>query len=266
SDRLRGAIAQLGWVVGPMMLVAFSAITWFTSTLLADAYRSPVSMNRNPTYMDAVRASLGGWKVKLCGIVQYCCLIGTTVGYTITAAMSMGNVKKSQCYHVKGSGGECAVSNKPFMIIFGCIQIALSQIPEFHKLSCLSIFAAIMSFSYSTIDLGLSISKVAAENKAMKRASSVGIMITSPLYFTFYVVALGMRPLEIRLNHYFHFLIPYFKILFVPDIARQRIPKFTIKWTLLKMLSWTCLMVSLLAAIGSVEGLIQSLKKFRPFT
>ncbi|CAN1142146.1 Amino acid permease 1 [Linum perenne] len=147
-----------------MMLVAFSAITWFTSTLLADAYRSPVSMNRNPTYMDAVRASLGGWKVKLCGIVQYCCLIGTTVGYTITAAMSMGNVKKSQCYHVKGSGGECAVSNKPFMIIFGCIQIALSQIPEFHKLSWLSIFAAIMSFSYSTIGLGLSISKVAGNN------------------------------------------------------------------------------------------------------
>ncbi|CAN1142143.1 Amino acid permease 1 [Linum perenne] len=102
--------------------------------------------------------------------------------------MSMGNVKKSQCYHVKGSGGECAVSNKPFMIIFGCIQIALSQIPEFHKLSWLSIFAAIMSFSYSTIGLGLSISKVAGGGGIRTSLTGVTeVSIASKVWRTFQV-------------------------------------------------------------------------------
>jgi hypothetical protein len=49
------------------------------------------------------------------------------------------------------------------MIIFAGIQILLSQIPNFHKLSWLSILAAIMSFAYSSIGLGLSVAKVVGE-------------------------------------------------------------------------------------------------------
>lgn len=58
---LAWAIAQLGWIAGPAVLMAFSFITYFTSTLLADSYRSPdpVSGKRNYTYMDVVRANLG---------------------------------------------------------------------------------------------------------------------------------------------------------------------------------------------------------------
>ncbi len=58
---LAWAIAQLGWVIGPAVLVAFSVITWFCSSLLADCYRSPdpVHGKRNYTYGQAVRANLG---------------------------------------------------------------------------------------------------------------------------------------------------------------------------------------------------------------
>lgn len=58
---LAWAISQLGWIAGPAVLMAFSFITYFTSTLLADSYRSPdpVSGKRNYTYMDVVRANLG---------------------------------------------------------------------------------------------------------------------------------------------------------------------------------------------------------------
>ncbi|PKI41182.1 hypothetical protein CRG98_038427 [Punica granatum] len=57
---LAWAIAQLGWAVGPAVLMAFSFITYFTSTLLADCYRSldPVTGKRNYTYMDVVQANL----------------------------------------------------------------------------------------------------------------------------------------------------------------------------------------------------------------
>jgi len=45
------------------------------------------------------------------------------------------------------------------MLIFGAFQILLSQIPDFDRLWFLSIVAAVMSFSYSSIGLGLAIGK-----------------------------------------------------------------------------------------------------------
>ncbi|CAL1396407.1 unnamed protein product [Linum trigynum] len=84
-------VLSLGWVAGPATLIIFSLVTLFTSTLLADAYRhpDPVTGQRNYTYMDAVRTHLGGFKVKFCGVAQYANLVGVTVGYTITASISM---------------------------------------------------------------------------------------------------------------------------------------------------------------------------------
>ena len=45
------------------------------------------------------------------------------------------------------------------MIIFAGIQILLSQLPNFHKLWWLSIVAAVMSFTYSSIGLALGIAQ-----------------------------------------------------------------------------------------------------------
>lgn len=48
-------------------------------------------------------------------------------------------------------------------------------------------------------------------------------------------------------------------------IAQKKMKKFSFTWTWLKILSWVCFLVSLVAAAGSVQGLIQSLKYFKPF-
>ena len=56
---LAWAIAQLGWVAGTVILVTFAVINYFTSTMLADCYRSPDTGIRNYNYMDVVRAYLG---------------------------------------------------------------------------------------------------------------------------------------------------------------------------------------------------------------
>lgn len=49
------------------------------------------------------------------------------------------------------------------MIAFGAIQIIFSQIPDFDQISWLSIVAAVMSFTYSSIGLALGVAKVAGE-------------------------------------------------------------------------------------------------------
>lgn len=73
-------------------------------------------------------------------------------------------IQRSNCFHRNGHEANCYANNNGFMLIFASFQLILSQIPNFHKLGWLSIVAAVMSFAYSTIGLGLSLAKVAEGN------------------------------------------------------------------------------------------------------
>jgi amino acid permease len=88
---LAWAVAQIGWIGGPVAMLLFSFVTFYTSTLLCSCYRSgdSVTGKRNYTYMDAIHSNLGGIKVKVCGVVQYVNLFGTAIGYTIASAISL---------------------------------------------------------------------------------------------------------------------------------------------------------------------------------
>nr|VDD59221.1 unnamed protein product [Brassica oleracea] len=177
---LAWAIAQLGWVVGTVILVAFAVIVNYTSRMLADSYRSPEG-TRNYTYMDVVRVYLGGRKVQLCGLAQFGSLVGVTIGYTITASISLVAIGKANCFHDKGHGAKCSVSNYPLMAAFGIVQIFLSQIPNFHKLSFLSIIATVMSFSYASIGFGLALAALASGKvgKTGLTGTVVGVDVTA---------------------------------------------------------------------------------------
>ncbi|KAK7293846.1 hypothetical protein RJT34_16723 [Clitoria ternatea] len=159
---LAWAMAQLGWIAGIASILAFSSISIFTYNLLADCYRypDPVTGKRNYTYMQAVKAYLGGTMHVLCGLVQYTKLAGITVGYTITSSSSMVSIWKAICFHKRGHEVSCKFSNNPFMISFGILQIFLSQIPNFHELTWLSTLAAMTSFGYVFIASGLCFSVV----------------------------------------------------------------------------------------------------------
>ncbi|MFS7982865.1 putative amino acid transporter, transmembrane domain-containing protein [Helianthus anomalus] len=172
---LAWATAQLGWIAGPTVLFLFSFVTYYCSCLLASCYRDPVTGKRNYTYTEAVKSNLGGFKFKICGFIQYFNLAGTTIGYTIAASISMMAIKRSSCFHEKGHDSRCGVSGTPFMVLFGAVQIFLSQIPDFHEISWLSIVAAVMSFTYSAIGLGLGIAKFAENGKI--KGSLTGISV-----------------------------------------------------------------------------------------
>ncbi|GLT56909.1 hypothetical protein SLA2020_299220 [Shorea laevis] len=174
---LAWATAQLGWVAGPTAIFLFSFVTCYTSTLVADCHRSgdPVTETRNYTYMDAVRSNLGGFKAKFCGWVQYLNLFGVAIGYTIASAISMMAIKRSNCFRKSGKKNPCHMNRNHYMIAFGIVEIIFSQIPDFGQLWWPSFVAAVMSFTYSTIGLGLGIAKVAETGKI--RGSLTGISI-----------------------------------------------------------------------------------------
>ncbi|KAF0890165.1 hypothetical protein E2562_038422 [Oryza meyeriana var. granulata] len=158
------ATAQLGWVAGPIVMAVFGGVTYYTSTLQAECYRTgdAETGQRNYTYIKAVRSILGGARVKLCGVIQYANLIGTSIGYTIAASISMQAIRRAGCFHAHGHNVPCHSSSTPYMIIFGAAEIIFSQIPDFHEIWWLSIVAAVMSFTYSSIGLGLGIAKTVA--------------------------------------------------------------------------------------------------------
>ncbi|KAH7524549.1 hypothetical protein FEM48_Zijuj06G0131200 [Ziziphus jujuba var. spinosa] len=183
---LAWATAQLGWIAGPAVMILFSFVTYYTSSLLSVCYRSGDSITgkRNYTYMDAVRSNLGGAKVKICGLVQYLNLFGVAIGYTIAASISMMLVWRT---------------------LFVIITTVISMILPFFN-------------------------------------GVVGLL-----------GALGFWPLTV-----------YFPVEMY--IVQKKLPKWSTKWLCLQILSVACLIISIAAAAGSVAGIIDDLKSFKPFT
>ncbi|RZC45976.1 hypothetical protein C5167_038933 [Papaver somniferum] len=159
---LAWSTAQLGWIAGPISLLCFAMVTYVSAALLSDCYRSPdpVTGTRNHTYMDAVKVNLGRKQTWLCGFLQYLSMYGTGIAYVITTSISMRAIYRSNCYHYKGHEAPCDHGDAFYMLLFGASQIVFSQIPNFHDMEWLSIVAAIMSFSYSSIGFALGFAKV----------------------------------------------------------------------------------------------------------
>ncbi|KAG8066537.1 hypothetical protein GUJ93_ZPchr0004g39522 [Zizania palustris] len=179
---LSWSVAQLGWVAGPIAMVCFAFVTYISAFLLSHCYRSPDSekRQRNYSYMDAVSVHLGKKYTWLCGLLQYLNLYGIGIAYTITTATCMSAIKKANCYHSEGRNASCEANGEHlFMLLFGAAQLLLSFIPNFHKMAWLSVVAAIMSFVYSTIGLGLGLAKTIGNGDV--KGNIAGVAMATPM-------------------------------------------------------------------------------------
>lgn len=177
---LAWSLAQLGWIAGPLAMLLFASVTLFSTFLLCDCYRSPdpeYGPHRNPSYLEAVRMYLGERNAWACGTFVHISLYGIGIAYTVTSAISMRAIQESNCYHDQGHDSACSYGDTSYMLIFGAIQILLSQIPNMHNISWLSVVAAVMSFTYSFIGLGLGISTVIANGEI--KGSMTGVAASS---------------------------------------------------------------------------------------
>ncbi|PON47223.1 Amino acid transporter, transmembrane domain containing protein [Parasponia andersonii] len=160
---LSWSVAQLGWIAGPLLMVVFAAVTIVSTNLISDCYRYPdpqLGPARCPSYMEAVRLYLGEKWQYVCGVFVQQSLYGCGIAYTITSANSIRAIQRSNCYHEEGSQAACSYGDSVNMLLFGALQILVSQIPDFHNMAWLSVIAAIMSFAYSFIGFGLGFTKV----------------------------------------------------------------------------------------------------------
>ncbi|KAK9832765.1 hypothetical protein WJX84_012215 [Apatococcus fuscideae] len=173
------SVANFGWGGGPPMILMFGAVSLYSSMLLADLYRypGPDEGKRNPTYMHCVRSFLGPHQVWFCGLIQYLVLVIIGVGYNVVASISMAAIRRSDCFH---GGYSCKPDLWQYCIIFGACQIVFSQIPNLSQATALSVVAAIMSLTYATIGLGLSIGKATEHTHSHGTAGGVSIASEGP--------------------------------------------------------------------------------------
>ncbi|GMI63856.1 amino acid permease 7 [Hibiscus trionum] len=173
---LAWSTSQLGWIAGPVSLIMFAIITYISSSLLSDCYRSH-NGTRNKSYSDAVRLYLGRNRTWICVFLQNLSLYGFDVAYVITTSTCMRAIQKSNCYHKEGHSAPCSYGYTTFMLGFGAFQIVMSQIPNFHNMTLLSVVAAAMSFTYSFIGLGLGFAQV--KENGMIKGSITGVPAAS---------------------------------------------------------------------------------------
>ncbi|KAI5432685.1 probable amino acid permease 7 [Lathyrus oleraceus] len=173
---LAWSVAQLGWIAGPICILIFAATTLISTYLLSDCYRFHHPQHgsiRCSSYTDAVNLYLGEIKGKVCGVLVLVSLYGAACAYVITSATSIRAILKSNCYHKEGHEAPCKYGDAMYMLLFGVVQVIMSFIPDFHNMALLSVVAAIMSFSYSSIGLGLGITKVIENGRVMGSVTGI---------------------------------------------------------------------------------------------
>lgn len=146
------AMASLGWILGAICFVLFAWITLFTAQLLADLYI--VDGVRQRTFPQMVKTTLGVPGMIVLGIIQQMNLVLTALAYTVTAAQSMIDIAALACSPESTS---CFRSQWAMGVIFGGVQLGLSQVPDLESFWWASALGAIMSLGYSMIALGLGI-------------------------------------------------------------------------------------------------------------
>lgn len=107
--------------------------------------------------------------------------------------MILRSVKRTNCYHTGTAEAvvHCeASSGNTFLLIFGAINIVLSQIPNLEKVTFLSVIAATMSFCYSFVALYLCVAKFASHPEPRGTLTGVeigrnGLTLTSKLWQSF---------------------------------------------------------------------------------
>lgn len=145
---LPAAMASLGYAGGTIVFVVFGFVTLYTAQLLADLYC--VNGTRQRTYSQMVNTVLGPVQERVVAVIQLVNLVLTSVPYQIVAAKTMETLARE--------GGHTGPFSKyfPNVLLFGAVQLLLSQVPSLDYLEWASIAGAAASFGYSFAALGLS--------------------------------------------------------------------------------------------------------------
>uniref|UniRef100_A0A803QL86 Amino acid transporter transmembrane domain-containing protein n=1 Tax=Cannabis sativa TaxID=3483 RepID=A0A803QL86_CANSA len=147
------AMSQLGWGPGVVIMILSWVITLFTLWQMVQMHEM-VPGRRFDRYHELGQYAFGE-KLGLWIVVpqQLICEVGVDIVYMVTGGKSLQKVYLSVCEHKK-----CTHINlTEFIMIFASCHFFLAHLPNFNSISGVSLAAAVMSLSYSTIAWGASV-------------------------------------------------------------------------------------------------------------
>ncbi|XP_020111375.1 lysine histidine transporter 2-like [Ananas comosus] len=147
------AMAELGWGPGIAVLVISWVITLYTLWQMVEMHEM-VPGKRFDRYHElgqhAFGEKLGLWIVVPQQLVVE---VGTNIVYMVTGGKSLQKFHNVVCPDCK------SIKLSYFIIIFASVHFVLSQLPNFNSISGISLAAAVMSLTYSTIGWVASVHK-----------------------------------------------------------------------------------------------------------
>lgn len=155
---LPSAMIYLEWGWGTVVLVLSWGITLFTLWQMVEMHEM-VPGKRFDRYHELAQHALGP-KLGLWILVpqQLVVEVGIGIVYMVTGGSSLRRFYTLVC-------DDCTkLSLTEWIIVFGVIQVFLSQLPNFNSISFISFAAAVMSVGYSTIAFGTCLNTNKAEN------------------------------------------------------------------------------------------------------
>ncbi|CAB4310969.1 unnamed protein product [Prunus armeniaca] len=147
------AMSQLGWGPGVAVLVLSWIITLYTLWQMVEMHEI-VPGKRFDRYHElgqhAFGEKLGLWVVVPQQLMVEC---GVCIVYMITGGNSIKKIHDTLCPNCK------SIKTTYFIIIFASVHFVLSHLPSFNSIAGVSLAAAVMSLSYSTIAWTTSVHK-----------------------------------------------------------------------------------------------------------
>ncbi|PKA48161.1 Lysine histidine transporter 1 [Apostasia shenzhenica] len=148
------AMSELGWGPGIAVLVLSWIITLYTLWQMVEMHEM-VPGKRFDRYHELGQHAFGE-QLGLYIVVpqQLVVEVGVCIVYMVTGGRSLKKFHDTVCSdHCK------SIRLTYFIMIFASVHLVLSQLPNFNSISGVSLAAAVMSLSYSTIAWGASVEK-----------------------------------------------------------------------------------------------------------
>ncbi|KAF8028280.1 hypothetical protein BT93_E1016 [Corymbia citriodora subsp. variegata] len=147
------AMSELGWGPGAAVLVLSWIITLYTLWQMVQMHEM-VPGRRFNRYHE-LGQYLFGKKLGLYIVVppQLVVQVGVNIIYMVTAGKSLQKFHDTVCLSCK------KLKTTYFILIFASVHFVLSHLPNFNSITGISLAAAVMSVSYSTIAWGATIDK-----------------------------------------------------------------------------------------------------------
>ncbi|KAI4382512.1 hypothetical protein MLD38_008467 [Melastoma candidum] len=139
------AMAELGWGPGVTVLILSWVITLYTLWQMVEMHEM-VPGKRFDRYHELGQHAFGE-KLGLWIVVpqQLIVEVGVNIVYMITGGKSLKKFHQTVC-------SDCApIKTSYFIMIFASVHFVLSHLPNFNSISGVSLAAAVMSLSYSTV-------------------------------------------------------------------------------------------------------------------